>query len=108
MSDAGSADRDARVSRRAYELWEQEGGKHGHHDDHWHRAAAEHDAAGDGQVAVASPDGTTLTVPTDEVEGDAKPARKRAAPKAKAEPAASTPAKALDKAAPKPRKPKAK
>ncbi len=107
MSDAGSADRDARVSRRAYELWEQEGGEHGRHDDHWHRAAAEHDAADDGQVAVASPDGTTLNVPTDEVEGDAKPARKRAAPKAKAEPAAA-PAKAPDKAAPKPRKPKAK
>lgn len=97
-----SDDRHHRVSRRAYELWEQEGGEHGRHEDHWHRANAEVDES----VAVAAPDGTTLIVPGDTVEGEAaKPVRKRAAPKAQTAakptaPAADTPAK--------PRKPKTK
>lgn len=95
-----SDDRHDRVSRRAYELWEQEGGEHGRHEDHWHRANAEF------QESVAAPDGTTLTVPADTVGGtaEAKPTRKRAAPKAAATPAAP----AADKSPAKPRKPKAK
>lgn len=90
-----SDDRQTRVSRRAYELWEQEGGEHGRHEDHWHRANAEIED----DVAVVAPDGTTLIVPADATEGVAKPARNRAAPKAvPAAPAAPA----------KPRKPKAK
>ena len=89
MSDA--TDRDDRVSRRAYELWEQEGGEHGRHEDHWHRAAAELDS--DEQVSIAAPDGTTLIVPADEVEG--KPVRKRAAKSAAAKPAAKPAAKKI-------------
>ena len=91
-----SDDRHDRVSRRAYELWEQEGGEHGRHEDHWHRAHAEF------QESVAAPDGTTLTVPANTVEdtAEAKPARKRPA----AKPAATT----ADKSPAKPRKPKAK
>ncbi|WP_235031499.1 DUF2934 domain-containing protein [Geminicoccus flavidas] len=37
-----------RIRRKAYELWESEGGPHGRADDHWHLAAAlvaEEDAA---------------------------------------------------------------
>lgn len=100
-----SDDRQTRVSRRAYELWEQEGGEHGRHEDHWHRANAEIED----DVAVAAPDGTTLIVPADTVEGDpAKPARKRATPKAQAAAKpASKPTTAAETPA-KPRKPKAK
>lgn len=100
-------DRDKRVSARAYELWEQEGGEHGRHEDHWHRAASEIDE----QVAIAAPDGTTLTMPADEMEDApsaeqaAKPTRGRTPAKAKAEGAASPAAKSPSA---KPRKPKAK
>lgn len=94
-------DRHDRVSRRAYELWQEEGGEHGRHEDHWHRASREL------EETAAAPDGTTLTVPAPAVPDApeaAKPARKRAAPKPKAE-VAPTPAA---KAPTKPRKPKAK
>lgn len=40
-------ERHDKISRRAYELWEKDGGAHGRHDDHWHQAASEHDAGGD-------------------------------------------------------------
>lgn len=39
-------ERHEKISRRAYELWEKDGGGHGRHDDHWHQAASEHDAEG--------------------------------------------------------------
>lgn len=83
-----SDDRHDRVRRRAYELWEQQGGEHGRDQDHWHRASAEIDGAED--VSVAAPDGTTMTMPVETTSDDAKPVRKRAAPKAPA--AAGTPA----------------
>jgi len=93
-----SDDRQTRVSRRAYELWEQEGGEHGRHEDHWHRAEAEIED----DVTVAAPDGTTLIVPADAAEG--QPARKRVAPRAPA----AKPAAPSAAAPTKPRKPKAK
>ena len=34
-------ERDARIARRAYELWEAEGRPHGHDTDHWARAERE-------------------------------------------------------------------
>ncbi len=81
-----SDERHEAVSRRAYELWEQEGGEHGRHEDHWHRAAGEI-GGGSGDVAVTAPDGTTMDVA-------AAPAKKPAAkPRAKAG-AASTPTSA--------------
>ncbi|SFP54954.1 DUF2934 domain-containing protein [Sphingomonas rubra] len=99
-------DRNDRVRRRAYEMWEQQGGEHGRHEDHWHSASAEIDAATQAEEAsTAAPDGTTLTSPaTDEPAGgdaasaaspEEKPARKRAAPKAaaKTSPAEKAPAK---------------
>lgn len=52
-----SDDRHEAVSRRAYELWEKDGGVHGRHEDHWHRASKDLDD--DAGTAVA-PDGTTL------------------------------------------------
>jgi hypothetical protein len=97
-----SDDRQIRVSRRAYELWEQEGGEHGRHEDHWHRANAEIED----DVVVAAPDGTPLTFPADTIEGEpAKPARKRAASKGRP---AVTPAAATADTPAKPRKPKTK
>jgi hypothetical protein len=114
------------VSRRAYELWEQEGGEHGRHEDHWHRAAREVEEG----VNVTAPDGTTMPVATAvEAQGQAaqepadspaaKPTRRRAvkpagepadSPAAATPRAAKAPAKALpgEKTPAKPRKPKAK
>jgi hypothetical protein len=37
-------EREQRVRRRAYEIWEQQGRSHGRHADHW--AAAERELAG--------------------------------------------------------------
>ena len=114
-----SDDRHAKVSRRAYELWEQDGGEHGRHEDHWHQANLElqggegdappphtHEevaasASGGDVVAtgdelaglprgdIPAADGTTMTEPA-----PVQPGRKRAAPKAET--------------SSKPRKPKAK
>lgn len=93
-----SDDRHAKVSRRAYELWEQDGGEHGRHEEHWRQAALELEGgSGDAPVAATAddlaglprgdmpaPDGTTMTEPTPPPE--VKPARKRAAPKAEPKP----------------------
>src|SRR5690349_7971648 len=38
-----SAERQTRIARRAYELWEEEGRPDGCHERHWHKAAAEID-----------------------------------------------------------------
>ena len=40
QADAGAAD-DEKIARRAYELYEQRGRKHGHHEDDWHQAKRE-------------------------------------------------------------------
>lgn len=96
-----SDDRHDAVSRRAYELWQQEGGDHGRHEDHWQRASREIDEA----APMGAPDGTTLAVAPSETDlADPEPAkspRKRAS----AQPAAPQPAST---AAAKPRKPRAK
>jgi hypothetical protein len=108
-----SDDRHEAVSRRAYELWEKEGGGHGRHEDHWHQAASEmgDDAGGN----TAAPDGTTLAdAPADQtpVDGPAAPPVKKPAASATAPtPADQTPVGApaappTRAAATKPRKPK--
>jgi len=45
LSDALStgSDREVRIQRRAYEIWEREGGHQGEHDRHWHQAIREID-----------------------------------------------------------------
>lgn len=55
------------VSRRAYELWEKEGGGHGKHEEHWHQASREIGEQGQEQEteqatgpSTAAPDGTTM------------------------------------------------
>ncbi len=87
-----SDDRHEAVSRRAYELWEKEGGAHGRHEDHWHQAASE--VAGN----PAAPDGTTMDSagPADAAT-DVAPAVKTGA---------KTAARATTAPAAKPRKPK--
>ena len=37
----GSVERRNRIERRAYELWEADGGRHGSHEDFWYKAEAE-------------------------------------------------------------------
>ncbi|WP_200940799.1 DUF2934 domain-containing protein [Sphingomonas sp. Leaf339] len=122
---AMSDDRHESISRRAYEIWEKEGGSHGRDSDHWHQAAGEVDQGGT-QVA---PDGTTIgegssitdaetTSPatheapagaTDEAEPADSPAvatpRPKAPPKRKA---SAEPADTPAPAAPKSRKTKTK
>jgi hypothetical protein len=43
--------RDERVRKRAYEIWEKEGRPHGRHDEHWRRAAEEDLAREDAAAA---------------------------------------------------------
>lgn len=40
-----SDDREQRIRNRAYALWEQDGARHGRHDDHWSQATREIDEA---------------------------------------------------------------
>lgn len=39
-------DREQKIRERAYSLWEQNGGEHGRHEEHWHRAEADLDEDG--------------------------------------------------------------
>ncbi|MCP1169594.1 DUF2934 domain-containing protein [Limimaricola litoreus] len=123
-------DREERIRKRAYELWERDGSPEGQNDAHWHEAAREIDAqmqdesrtAGDTgpepEVHKSDEDSSGPGTPkppsrakttrkkaasgTDEkAEGEAKPARKTATKAA----AKSTKAPAR---ATKPRKPRAK
>ncbi len=45
LSDAfvTGSDREARIRRRAHQIWEREGRPDGHHDRHWHQAVREID-----------------------------------------------------------------
>ena len=71
-------DRQERIRNRAHQIWQEEGQPAGHHDRHWHQAAAD----------------------IDREDAKGKPAKKAAgASKAKAEPKEA-------KAAKKPSKPK--
>ncbi|MDB5509902.1 MAG: hypothetical protein JWL93_2371 [Hyphomicrobiales bacterium] len=72
-----------RVRQKAYELWEKEGRPEGKHEDHWHRAAREHDVADttapNGSL-TPDPDTSDIAdadtpVPTPAAAGD-KPAKK--------------------------------
>jgi hypothetical protein len=50
-------DRNERINRRAYEIWEREGRPDGQHDEHWRRAAEEvgrEDAAKSAKPAKAA------------------------------------------------------
>ena len=79
-------DRQERIRNRAHQIWQEEGQPAGHHDRHWHQAAADIDREDAGQSAK-------------------KPTKKAAgAGKAKAEPKEAQ--GKVAKAATKPSKPK--
>lgn len=42
-AEGNPADREERIRRKAYELWEQGGRQEGQAEDHWHRAAQDLD-----------------------------------------------------------------
>ncbi|MER8430096.1 DUF2934 domain-containing protein [Mesorhizobium caraganae] len=42
-----SEDRNERIRRRAYEIWQREGAADGEHERHWHQASAEIDREDD-------------------------------------------------------------
>jgi hypothetical protein len=67
-------ERHEKISRRAYELWEKEGGAHGRHDDHWHQAASEHNSEG-GSATTALPEepADSPATPTPMTEAPAAP-----------------------------------
>ncbi|MDB5738825.1 MAG: hypothetical protein JWO65_2493 [Sphingomonas bacterium] len=73
-----SDDREQRIRQRAYALWEQAGGAHGAHDDHWAQATREIDdkptAAPKLRAAPAKPKSKPVA---------AKAAPPKASPKAK-------------------------
>ncbi|SNB78351.1 Protein of unknown function [Arboricoccus pini] len=49
------ADREERIRKRAYEIWQREGEPHGRDQDYWHRAIAELGEEDVGEVEVALP-----------------------------------------------------
>lgn len=115
-----SDDRHARVSRRAYELWEQDGGEHGRHEDHWRQADLELQG-GEGEAppphtqeeVAASASGAGVTATGDELAGlpqDDGPAAggTTTTGPAAVEPAGKRAAAKPTTAAAKPRKPKAR
>ena len=63
-------DREAAISARAHQLWEESGHAHGQHDDHWRKAEREYDEA-EAQAA-------TVEMFTAEA-APAKPSRKKPA-----------------------------
>lgn len=48
-------ERDEKIQRRAYEIWEREGGVHGDPEKHWHQAEAEIER----EAALEARQGTT-------------------------------------------------
>jgi hypothetical protein len=75
-------DREQRIRDRAYALWEQEGGGHGRHEEHWARATGEID--GPAHPSSAKPTAASksrLTAkPKAEKAAGAKPSTAKAAP----------------------------
>ena len=74
-------DREQRIRNRAYALWEQDGGRHGRHDDHWAQATRDIDAAAardDKTPTTRKP--RTASKPAAEKKSAAKPAAAKAAP----------------------------
>lgn len=41
IGDPATDDRLHKICKRAYEIWVEEGGAHGRHEDHWRRAETE-------------------------------------------------------------------
>ncbi|WP_282026919.1 DUF2934 domain-containing protein [Limimaricola cinnabarinus] len=121
-------DREERIRKRAYELWERDGSPEGQNDAHWHEAAREIDAqmqdesrsAGDAgpEPDVHKSDEDNSGPGTPEPPSRAKTPRKKAASKpdesGETKPARKTASKAAAKTtkaparATKPRKPRAK
>ena len=97
-------DRHEAVSRRAYELWEKEGGAHGRHEDHWHQAHDEIEAEAKRKTAAKSAN-QTVTAKDDAEAAKPAAAKPSAAKAAPAKPRAAKPAAAAAAAA-KPPKPK--
>ena len=80
-------DRQERIRNRAHQIWQEEGQPAGHHERHWHQAAADIDR----EDATGKPAKKAST----KAAGAAKP---KAAPKeAKAAPKTSKPKKAAAK-----------
>ena len=74
-------DREQRIRNRAYALWEQDGGRHGLHDDHWARATREIDAAAArGDKTPTDRKLRTASKPETGKKGAAKPGAAKAAP----------------------------
>ncbi|SDF19751.1 DUF2934 domain-containing protein [Limimaricola pyoseonensis] len=53
MAEDSAEDRDERIRRRAYELWQREGAPEGRDQAHWHEAVAQIDAEDAAQSGVA-------------------------------------------------------
>jgi hypothetical protein len=47
-----NSEKQRRIERRAYALWEAEGQPHGRHEEHWYRAAGEIDSEETTSAAV--------------------------------------------------------
>jgi len=70
------SDREERIRRRAYEIWQSEGHAHGRHEDHWHRAEREIAADEAGSRVKNSPrrqPGDKRREKASRCEGGAKP-----------------------------------
>lgn len=83
-----SDDRHESISRRAYELWEKDGGSHGRHEEHWNQASRE---VGEPAPSTLAPDGTTIGDGSGSVDAGAAKRKPRSSVKgvSKAEPADS-------------------
>ena len=76
------SDREERIRRRAYAIWQSEGHAHGRHEDHWHRAereiAAEEAGASKGPASKGpGRDAAGSGKPPTEKSATAGPARRR-------------------------------
>ncbi len=81
-----SDDREDRIRKRAYDLWERDGAPEGHQHAHWQQAEREIDAeAAQSPAGSQDPQGDTAAKP-------AKPVRARAPRKTAAKTASDKPA----------------
>ncbi|WP_095202481.1 DUF2934 domain-containing protein [Mesorhizobium carmichaelinearum] len=48
-------DRQERIRNRAHQIWQEEGQPAGHHERHWHQAAADIDREDAGKPSAAKP-----------------------------------------------------
>ena len=88
-----SDDREERIRRRAYEIWEAEGSPGDRHEQHWQRATGEIDAASDAPAPEVSLDSGA------DGEGLAPAGTKRSRPKPGAAKAGPAPASTDQRAA---------